>query len=219
MHSQRSANILRADLPPVPGRMKRLPIDGRGYPVPWFVAWFDGRPEFRVADMEKAVKARRHGCCWICGDHTGKVRTFVIGPMCAVNRVTSEPPCHAECAKFAVMACPFLTMPRARRRDSNLPTGVTEPAGMIARNPGVSCLWTTNRFHVINGGNSLLYQLGDPSRIEFYSQKRQATREEVLASIDSGMPILRRMAEDEGVSALIELEAAYCKMLALLPAA
>jgi len=29
---------LRPNLPPLPDRMKALPIDRRGFPVPWFVA-------------------------------------------------------------------------------------------------------------------------------------------------------------------------------------
>jgi hypothetical protein len=30
---------LRADLPALPERMKRLSVDHRGFPVPWFVQW------------------------------------------------------------------------------------------------------------------------------------------------------------------------------------
>lgn len=213
-------NPLRSGLPPLPARMRKLPTDERGYPVPWFVGWIDGRPDFRVADSEKFLRARRHGFCWICGDNRGHVRTFVIGPMCAINRVTSEPPCHAECAEFSVMACPFLTLPRAQRRDANMPAGITDPAGiMVERNPGVTCLWTTRRFRLFNAGNGLLYRLEEPLRVEFYTQKRRATRAEVLASIDSGMPILRQIAQQDGASAVVALESEYCKMLPLLPAA
>lgn len=34
-----STNTLRPDLQPLPDRMKSLPIDARGYVVPWFVQW------------------------------------------------------------------------------------------------------------------------------------------------------------------------------------
>jgi hypothetical protein len=45
---------LRKDLPDgMPESVGRLPVDHRGYPVPWFVAWIDGKPEFRCADGEK----------------------------------------------------------------------------------------------------------------------------------------------------------------------
>lgn len=213
-------NALRPGLPPMPARMRRLAIDERGYPVPWFVAWVNGKPEFRIADPAKMFRARRFGYCWICGQNAATVKTFVIGPMCAVNRVTSEPPCHAECAEYAAMACPFLTLPKARRRDGNLPSDISDPAGMmIERNPGVTCLWTTSRWRLFDCGNGLLYRLGDPARVVFYKEKRPASRAEVLSSIDSGMPILRRLAEEEGVKAVVELESEYCRMLSLLPAA
>lgn len=213
-------NALRPGLPQLPARMRRLAIDERGYPVPWFVAWVNGKPEFRVADSAKMLRARRFSYCWVCGSNAGKVRTFLIGPMCCVNRITSEPPCHVDCAEFAALACPFLILPKAQRRDANMPPGTSDPAGlMIERNPGVCCLWTTSRFRLVDVGNGLLYRLGDPTRTAFYAEKRLASRAEVLASIDSGMPILRRLAEDDGIKAVVALESEYCKMLPLLPAA
>lgn len=213
-------NALRTGLPPLPARMKRLAIDERGYPVPWFVAWVNGKPEFRVADSAKMFRARRYGYCWICGKNDGAVKTFLIGPMCVVNRVTSEPPCHADCAQFAALACPFLTLPRSQRRTANMPEGTNDPAGvMVERNPGVCCLWTTNRWRLFNAGNGLLYRLGDPTHAVFYAEKRLASREEVLASIDSGMPVLRRLAEEDGIKAVVALESEYCRALPLLPAA
>jgi hypothetical protein len=213
-------NTLRDNLPELPPRMRALPIDERGYPVPWFVAWINGKPDFRVADQEKAQKARYFGHCWVCGNQVGKFKTFVIGPMCAVNRTTAEPPCHLDCATFSATACPFLTLPKAQRRDANMPADYSDPAGiMIERNPGVTCLWTTLSYSLWNAGNGLLYELSEPTNLAFYTQKRIATREEVLASIDSGMPILRELAEREGEAASAELQRRYKAMLMLLPAA
>lgn len=213
-------NKLRANLPELPPRMRALPIDDRGYPTPWFVSWINGKPDFRVADGAKAEKARRFRLCWVCGNQVGKFKTFVIGPMCAVNRTTSEPPCHFECATFSAIACPFLTLPKALRRAANMPDGLGDPPGiMIDRNPGVTCLWTTLSYTTWNPGNGLLYKLHAPTSVSFYTQKRFATREEVLASIDSGMPILRNLAELDGEAALAELRSRYEEMLTLLPAA
>ena len=77
---------------PLPHRMRKLPISDRGFPVPRFVPWINGQPEFRGFDGEhlsRCVKLKR---CWLCGEPLGKFMAFVIGPMCAVNRVSSEPP-------------------------------------------------------------------------------------------------------------------------------
>src|SRR5262245_54991717 len=115
-------NRLRPDLPPLPSRIAGLPIDPeRGYPVPWFVAWHDGKPEFRTADGRKFRQAIRDRLCWVCGQPLGRHLVFVIGPMCTVNRVTVEPPCHLDCAEFSVRACPFLSKPQMTRRENDLP--------------------------------------------------------------------------------------------------
>jgi hypothetical protein len=66
--------------------------------VPWFVAWFDGKPEFRAMDGLKWIRAVREHLCWVCGGRLGVWQTFVLGPMCGINRTTVEPPCHLECA-------------------------------------------------------------------------------------------------------------------------
>lgn len=110
----------------IPDRIKRLPVDHRDFPVPWFVQWFDdGKPsdfgigtaDFRVIDARKIGVAIRERRCWVCGDRLGVHLAFLIGPMCAVNRVISEPPSHRECAEFSAQTCPFLSRPRMRRNE------------------------------------------------------------------------------------------------------
>jgi hypothetical protein len=51
--------------------MSDLPVDERGFPVPWFVAWFDGKPEFRAMDGLKWIRAVREHLCWVCGGRLG----------------------------------------------------------------------------------------------------------------------------------------------------
>lgn len=216
-------NQLREGLPTLPWRMQKLPIDARGYPVPYFVAWVDGKPEFRTADNQKWTKCVRHHRCWVCGDVVGKFKTFVIGPMCVVNRTTSEPACHMECAEFSATACPFLTLPKAKRRDANLPEGHSDPGGIcITRNPGVTALYTTLSYQIIDVGNGYLFRLGEPYHVEWYAETKLATREQCLASIDSGMPLLREVAEKDEAEgrhgALAMLDKYYEHMLPLLPA-
>src|SRR5262249_41454815 len=127
----------------MPHRIKALPVDRRGYPVPWFVPWEDGEPLFPVADPVKLAMAILHSKCSMCGQTLGAFKCFVIGPMCVVNRVSAEPPCHRDCAEFAVKTCPFMTMPLAKRTSDRI-AGIEDPAGiMIERNPGVSAIWVT----------------------------------------------------------------------------
>src|SRR4051812_13821199 len=102
-------------LPPMPPSIAALPRDHRGYPVPWFVAWSEGRPIFPAADPQKLVRAIRERRCWVCGDLLTRYLAFVVGPMCTVNRVSAEPPSHLKCAEFSTRACPFLTRPKMKR--------------------------------------------------------------------------------------------------------
>ena len=116
---------------PIPRRMQSLPVDPkRGVPVPWFVVWLDeagepcaagkGTPDFRVVRPNGIAVAHTHQLCWVCGERRGTFSAFVIGPMCAVNRISGEPPAHLECADFAGRACPFLVRPAMKRRETNL---------------------------------------------------------------------------------------------------
>jgi hypothetical protein len=215
---------LRADLPELPERMRKLPVDGRGFPVPWFVAFFEGVPDFRVIRPNGLVTAIERNTCWLCGEPLGVKKVFVIGPMCAINRVTTEPPCHYDCAHFAVRACPFMLNPAAKRPNKPLPEGAMKPAGLhVDHNPGAMCMWITRSFKPFNvsayipGGGGFLLKLGDPISVSWWARGRAATHDEVIASVDSGMELLRANAEQQGQEALDDLQRQYQRMLPLLP--
>jgi hypothetical protein len=210
----------RPSLPPLPLNIQRLPVDGRGYPVPWFVQWIDGKPDFRIMDGQKLVRAVKESRCWICGEPLlGRYRTFVIGPMCAVNRISGEPPSHRACAQFSAQACPFLTLPKAVRREAGLPEERSVAGVMIPRNPGVALLWITKRFQPIKAPGGILFDIGKPEIVEWWTEGRTATRAEVLASIESGLPILEQAAQEEGPEAVAEIARRYQDALTLLPKA
>jgi hypothetical protein len=202
----------------MPDRMRHLPISDEGYPVPFFVPYIDGKPDFRGFDGEKMAICVRLKRCWLCGQPLGKFMVFVIGPMCAVNRVSAEPPSHRSCAQYAVQACPFLTQPKMRRNEKDMPEHL-EPAGiMLKRNPGVTMMWTTQRYSIFKDGRGgALFNVGDPERVEFFAEGRAATRDEIMASIDSGLPILREMAERDGPDAVAELQQQYDEAIELVP--
>jgi hypothetical protein len=192
-----------------------------GYPVPWFVH-VDARgvPDFRVVNTAKMMRADRYRLCMLCGEPLGAYNAFVIGPMCAVNRVSSEPPSHRECCEYAVRTCPFLSDPDRPRRDG-FKEPVVSAAGLgIQRNPGVSAVWSTKtstRFHVDMGHDGYLWRLGEPTSISWWCRGRQATRDEVMASINTGMPSLEELADKEGRDAQLALRGAYRTALGLIP--
>lgn len=207
--------------------MARLPRNRAGYPVPWFVALIDGEPDFRVIGPGNVRQAATFQLCWLCGGSLrnavlGPAATqyaYTIGPMCAVNRVSSEPPAHRDCAIYAATACPFLTTPNMLRRPG-LPEGTIAPDGeAIQRNPGVALVWVTRSWRMIPGHQ--LWNVSDPVETLWFREGRPALRSEALASIDSGMPILRTAAQqdEDPAGSLAELDRQYARAMELLPAA
>lgn len=224
--------ILRENLPPLPERMKSLPVSDRGFPVPWFVQWLKdgkaclpgtGTPEFRMMDFEKHVRAIERSLCWVCGQPRGSRFAFVVGPMCGVNRISSEPPSHKDCAEFSAKACPFLSMPKMVRRDNGLPENVCEPGGIsITRNPGVALLWFTRSFEIVPTTPTVLFRFGDPFEVAWYVEGREATRAEVMQSVETGLPLLLATCDQEKTpkrqqEARIQLEAQRIAFMDLLP--
>jgi hypothetical protein len=143
---------------------------------------------------------------------------MVIGPKCAVNRVSAEPPSCLSCARFSVTACPFLSKPLAKRAAiDDLPH--QSPAGlMIDRNPGVALIWETSTYRAErqpNGG--LLFFIGSPTRVSWWREGRPANREEVIESVRTGLPALKRVAEADGHGAVEHLNALTLRAVRLFP--
>jgi hypothetical protein len=202
-------NKLRSDLPPLTPRIAKLPVDERGYPVPFFVQWVNeqneptdpgvGRPEFRMMDSRKWMRCVKEKLCWVCGEKLGVHLAFPIGPMCSVNRVTSEPPSHLECAEWSVKGCPFLSRPNMVRREDELTeANKVNVAGIsIDRNPGVMCIWVTKHYRPFKAGQGYLLRLDSPSSVTWYTQGRLATRMDVIAAISVGLPTLLNVCQND----------------------
>lgn len=205
---------LRPELPPLPDNMKKLPLDKRGYPIPWFVAELeDGTRDFRVADGEKRERIiRGANNCWVCGGTMGRYKAYVVGPMCSINKTSAEPPCHLACARFAAIACPFLVRPHARRRENSLPeetVGLDEGPGIaLKRNPGVTLVWVIEGQPKVfsDGKGEYLFDLDRPYALYWYAQGREANRAEVMESVESGLPALQELADEQGDGAPEELD-------------
>ena len=202
--------------PDAPPQIAALPLDVRGYPVPAFVPWINGEPEFRAVYPETAAWVHRKSLCWICGRPLPGLKAFVIGPMCAVNRISSEPPSHLDCASFAATACPFLSRPMAKRKP--IEGAVAGPGQMIERNPGVTLVWLTRSYRIQREHNGLLFRIGPPVAVQWYAEGREASRDEVMASITSGVPLLAKLAYEDGPEAVTLLEKMTARALKLVPA-
>lgn len=214
------SNPLRPGLPPLTERIAKLPVDpDRGYPIPFFVTMIDGKPEFRLADSEKYVRCIKQSLCWVCGEPMGNYKAFVIVPMCSINRISADPPTHLDCAEWSVKGCPFLTKPSMVRRQDELTDSMKENVAgvMIERNPGVMAVWVTKSFKLVRDhGKGVLFSIGEPESISWWREGRTATRAEILESIDTGLPELKKYAETS--EERHALNVAHIRAMELLPA-
>ncbi len=201
----------------IPAAMARRPRDRRGFPIPWFV---QQEPlDFRVIRPLGAGQAHKKRICWLCGEPRYEKRlAFAVGPMCTVNRVSAEPPSHPVCARFAAIACPFLANPRMRRNDKDLPENAEAPPGIfLERNPGVTAIWITRDYQPFRAPDGMLLHMGEPVAVEWFREGRPATRAEVLASMEAGLPALEALAAAQGPEAVCELEIAAAEAMEYLP--
>ncbi len=187
---------------PPPLTMAQLQRDSLDRPVPWFVAWIDGKPDHRIVDPEKMVLAVKSKLCWLCGRPLQAYKSFVVGPMCGVNRTSSEPPSHLACAIYAAQVCPFMSTPGRERRTTNLPEERDAPAGIgLARNPGITLIWTTRTFEIVYAPNGILFEMGEPAAIQWWAEGREASRDEIIESLSIGLPVLKEFAAKQGPTA------------------
>lgn len=219
--------MARENWPTMPPGIAALPRqEGTGYPIPWFVETLpNGSRDFRIMSSQALRRAITESRCWTCGRHIVDLRvgdapqaTFVLGPMCAVNRTSGEPPSHWACAEWSAQVCPFLTTPGRSRREANLPEQRTVAGGqMIERNPGVALLWASHSWQLRRADNGVLWDVGKPYRVAWLREGRPATRAEVEASLTAGLPTLQAVAEKHGEMPLL-IEAVR-QVEPLLPAA
>lgn len=208
---------------PMPGAIAALDRDKHGRPIPWFVHRDEtGTPDFRVIRRDGIPDALRFAHCWVCGKTRGRHAAFVVGPMCGVNRVTVEPPCHLACAIYSALACPFLSRPEMTRRPRGLPDlNDATPGIACERNPGAALVWSSRTWKPFRAwdGSGTMIDLGEPTAVRWYARSREATRAEVLASVESGLPILRESCQldDNPADSLAHLDAQVAVFLPLVP--
>jgi hypothetical protein len=195
----------RSDLTPMTPRIASLPVAENGYPVPWFVGWVDGKPEFRASDPDKRVRAVKESLCWVCGEVLGVRKAFVTGPMCCINRTTAEPPSHYDCAVWSMQNCPILNGLKSKRRHDEqfekVATGDV-PGHMIEAIPKAMAIWICRDFQLFadgQGKGGWLIRMAEPvDGLEFWKDGKRATFEQIQEALAYGLPTLQKIADEAG---------------------
>ncbi len=104
----------------IPKELAHLKVDHRGYPIPFFVSYQNGVPEFRFLNITKQHFILENKLCGICGKKLNKDYSYVIsGPKGYENKISSDSAMHRVCAEFSLQACPHLYLEKAERRTND----------------------------------------------------------------------------------------------------
>lgn len=154
----------------IPARMSHLPVHG-GLAVPWTVVWVDGRPDFRIPDIELAAASLYEKKCGVCGAPHDYWMVCIGGPLSMVSRQFTDPPMHEECARYSAAVCAFISGRRQAARDidpDKLPLGmqIAINESMPAERPASMWLGWTRGYEVIVRPPFLCYRAQPFGRTE-----------------------------------------------------
>lgn len=101
----------------IPNCLAHLKVDPRGYPIPFFIPYRDGQPDFKFMCPVKQNRAIDESLCHVCGKKLNKDYVyFITGPVGLQNTTVSDPGMHRECAEFAMQVCPHMLFQKAQRK-------------------------------------------------------------------------------------------------------
>lgn len=137
----------------IPKELSHLKVDPRGYPIPFFVSYIDGKPEFRFMNFDRVLMIIHKKLCHICGKKLPKDYCyFIAGPMGLKNGISSDAGMHRICAEFSLKACPHLFLQNAdyRKNDelSKKLHAAAHPSVMTTK-PDMLYLVKTSKFKTI----------------------------------------------------------------------
>lgn len=96
---------------PIPSLMRNLPRDTRGWPITYTSLILpDGRHDFTQADTYIWRRCVKDRLCALCGNSLTKKMWFIGGPLSMVNRFFFDLGMHEECARYALLVCPYLAV-------------------------------------------------------------------------------------------------------------
>lgn len=185
---------------PMPSRIRALPRDPRGYPIPWIVYRdVNGKPHFTINDQQRVAQCLTDDLCPICGGKLLPGRWFVGGPEAAFheNGAYADPPLHAECAHYALQTCPFIAAPHYGKRieDRTNPQAhdnvvlMTDLSQEVERPPLFVAL-LANKQQVMEVGPGIAYvkPFKPYRRVEYWEKGKQLSEAEALLMLPGATP-------------------------------
>jgi hypothetical protein len=105
----------------IPKFLSHLKTDERGYPIPYFVAYLKGKPDFRLLDETKREICIHKKMCSVCGKKlVDRYFYFISGEKGKMNCISTDAAMHKECAEYSLEVCPHLLYEKAGRRNAGI---------------------------------------------------------------------------------------------------
>lgn len=143
----------------IPDFLSHLKKDERGYPIPFFVAQIDGKPDFRMLSEYKLLMCVEKKLCGICGKKLHEYQYFITGKMGLKNGTHSDPPMHRECAEYSMQVCPHLHFEKSDRNDRGQlykQINVTNHTGIMEKQKEVFLIKADKFKLVRHSGNTIV---------------------------------------------------------------
>lgn len=155
----------------IPDKMKALPLDHRGYPIPKF-AHIDseGKPHFDICADDIHVRLVIPGMCFICGQPLGRHRFFIGGPISAKSHYFNDGPSHRECAIFSLKACPFLANRNFTHMTENTKKHIPKKinTAVSTERPPATALIECRYYRVTSVSGNIVIEAGEYEGIEWF---------------------------------------------------
>lgn len=157
-----------------PDFLKHLEWDAkRRIPVPYVTTRTpEGVPDFTSINEARVLRCARLRLCGICENEMGYWVAFLGGPKAAENRAYFDPPMHEECARYSVVACPYIARTEMKRRKNPLMPSVA-PDGMELRRPEYYALYLTRSWRLEMRRDGLVFRPAPAIRLEVLEETRK----------------------------------------------
>lgn len=179
----RLMTALLKGLPSLPPRMRALPRDADGQPIPYLLTQVATKFDSTLGPDLALTTLFAQKRCWLCGEQLGRYAAFVGEPLTSITRVSRTPPAHHDCAKYAAM------------------TGLLQPKTLK-----VSLVWVTRDYGMRRAAQGHVFAVGDAEQAFWFTDGRAATREEVTDAMQEGLTDLYEAAKRGGDAALSGLD-------------
>lgn len=196
---------------PIPQRMKGLPLDQRGIPIPWNVVIDrNGLAHFAIQNQERRDLALAKKLCPICGQKLANRKWLVGGPRSALHPQGAyiDTPMHDECAHYALRVCPYIAAPVYAReigpikaaQNADALAGVlirTDPAQPPSRPPADMFVAVETTGFTLTPARRYVRPNRPYKQIEFWRHGQQLDEKQAMADILQSDPELESVLKNE----------------------